>query len=454
MSRARRILGEVALFAAGEHQRMRCLREYERTQTWSFEAIQEMQLARATRLADYAFRHCEFYRQRWSQLGIHPRDIKSFDDWQALPLLEKHHIQAAGKNLVSEIWPRDDLIQNQTGGSTGQPVRFYGHRTRLESRAAATMRHDRWAGVRIGDRVAYVWGAPRDVPKIRWRTHVRHWILGRQLWLDTAHVTEQKLLDYVRKLKQFRPHAIVGYAGGLMLLADFLVSRNIKPYRPRSIISSAELLSAQSRERIESVFGCPVFNRYGCREVAVVASECEYHDGMHVMAEGLYVEVLPSNSTARVGSIVVTDLLNYAMPLIRYRIGDVGSWSEGPCACGRGLPRLAGVEGRVTDFLVGADGRLVSGVFLATYVVAQRPTLGQVQISQDEKGKLVYNVCPSDNYDPKNDADYLRRSTRKYLGPGSTAEIQIVDKLFQEPSGKVLFSKSSVAPSFLDLGRT
>src|SRR5262249_29218268 len=137
------------------------------------------------------------------------------------------------------------------------------------------------------------------------------------------------------------------------------------------------------------VFGCRVFNRYGCREVSVIASECPEHDGLHTMAEGLFIEVVKGARPAQageIGSILVTDLFNRAMPLIRYRIGDLGAWEEGTCACGRGLPRLRSVAGRVTDFLVGADGRLVSGVFLATYLVAQRPSLGQVQIHQEKAG--------------------------------------------------------------------
>src|SRR5205085_4074529 len=103
--------------------------------------------------------------------------------------------------------------------------------------------------------------------------------------------------------------------------------------------------------------------------------------------------------------------LNYAMPLIRYRIGDLGSWAAGACPCGRGLPRLERVAGRVTDFLVGTDGRLVSGVFLATYVVAQRPSLGQVQIRQYRAGAVVYRIRPGRDFDPKADGDYLREAT-------------------------------------------
>src|SRR5262249_36293897 len=158
------------------------------------------------------------------------------------------------------------------------------------------------------------------------------------------------------------------YARSAVLFARYLEERGRTAYRPHSLITSAEVLEEEDRAVLERVFGCEVFNRYGCREVSVVASECEAHSGLHTMAEGLYIEIDIGGRPAapgQTGGILVTDLLNGAMPLIRYRIGDLGAWADGPCPCGRGLPRLRNVAGRVTDFLVGCDGRLVSGVYLA-----------------------------------------------------------------------------------------
>ena len=210
------------------------------------------------------------------------------------------------------------------------------------------------------------------------------------------------------------------------------------------------MLEDDDRRLLEQVFGCPVFNRYGCREVSVVASECAAHAGLHVMAEGLYVEIETPHGPAapgRDGRVLVTDLLNHAMPLIRYRIGDMAAWAAGDCPCGRGLPRLERVAGRVTDFLVGADGRLVSGVFLATYVVAQRPSLGQVQIHQHQAGRRRLPLRPGRGFDPAADGDYLRDATRRHLGEGAASTVEVVDELPAEPSGKFLFSCSTVTPA-------
>ncbi|OHB73453.1 MAG: hypothetical protein A2V70_06780 [Planctomycetes bacterium RBG_13_63_9] len=285
----------------------------------------------------------------------------------------------------------------------------------------------------------------------QWRTWLRNLLIDRQLFLDTGHITEEKLATFAKSLKRFRPKIILAYAQAAVLFARYLRSNGISAYRPEAIVTSAEVLEEADRRLIEEVFGCRVFNRYGCREVSVIASECDAHDGLHTMAEGLYVEVVTDGGPAAAGepgSILVTDLLNFAMPLIRYRIADVGVWAAGCCPCGRNLPRLARIVGRVTDFLVGADGRLVSGAFLSLYILGCRPSLGQVQIHQETAGNVLYRIrqSPAD-HDPA-DLEFLRAKTREYLGRPTQVNFEFTDDIAPEPSGKYVLSRSTVAPEF------
>jgi phenylacetate-CoA ligase len=167
------------------------------------------------------------------------------------------------------------------------------------------------------------------------------------------------------------------------------------------------------------------------------------------------VEVVCGHRPAQSGEtgvVLVTDLLNRAMPLIRYRIGDMAVPDHLGCACGRGLPRLRHVEGRVTDFLVGTDGRLVSGAVLTVAVVAKRPSLGQVQLWQDAPGRVLYKIRSGDGR-PLSPADlqFLDVETRSYLGPDATIDHQYVEELPCEASGKYVFCHSSAACDFVDL---
>ncbi len=448
----RNVFLPLSLWRAGELAQMRYLREFEQTQFLSTEAIRELQWQRLRKLLHHAYLQCPFYRSRFDRAGLTPHDFRGLEDLRVLAVLEKREIQEQGEEMVARDWPRSDLIANQTGGSTGAPVPFYLCKDRKCSRAAATLRHNRWAGWRIGDRAAVIWGAPQDRPSDSWRARLRGALLREPLWLDTANITEESLARFHIDLLRYRPRIIQAYARSAVLFARYLQTRGLTPHRPHSIVTSAEVLEADERRLLEDVFGCPVFNRYGCREVSVIASECSAHRGLHIMAEGLYIEIeTPQGPAApgEMGSILVTDLLNYAMPLIRYRIGDVGAWASGSCPCGRGLPRLERVAGRVTDFLVGCDGQLVSGVYLATYVVAQRPSLGQVQILQRQAGAVTYRIKPGHDFQYESDLQYLQSATRRYLGAEARIDCEVVEVLPAESSGKFLFSRSTVAPGFL-----
>jgi phenylacetate-CoA ligase len=448
----RDVLVPLSLWRSGELAQLRYLKEFERTQFLSPDELRHLQWDRLRALLSHAYQQCPYYRQRFAEAGLVPGDLRGLHDLRALPVLEKRDIQENGERMVARDWPRGDLIRNQTGGSTGAPVTFYLGRDRKCSRGAATVRHNRWAGWDVGDKTAVIWGAPRDRPASGWRSRLRGAVLREPLWLDTACLTEATLSEFHFALLRYQPRIILAYARAAVLFARYLEATGRPGYRPHALVTSAEVLEGEDRALLERTFGCPVFNRYGCREVSVVASECPAHAGLHTMGEGLYVEIETPAGPARpgeMGSILVTDLLNRAMPLIRYRIGDLGAWADGPCPCGRGLPRLEKVAGRVTDFLVGGDGRLVSGVFLATYVVAHRPSLGQVQIRQHQAGEVVYRIKPSRDFRHDADLEYLRAATREYLGKETRAEAEFVDELSPEPSGKFLFSRSTVTPDFL-----
>lgn len=446
------VLFPLLLRRRGDLAQLEWLREFEKTQFLSPEEIQQLQLQRLQRLLTGVERRSPAYQERFQQAGIQPKDIRSLDEIRQIPILEKSHLQEGCERFIARDWPTADLIRNQTGGSTGAPISFYLTQDRRRSRAAATLRHNQWAGWEVGDRAAILWGAPQDAPETGWKSRLRQALLGEPIWLDTSHITEEKMESFHSRLHAYRPKVLQAYARSLLLFARFLDHRDLKPYQPELIVISAEGLEDEERAYVERVFGCPIFNRYGCRELSVIASECSEHNGLHVMAEGLLVEILCGNRPAQpgeIGSIVITDLLNEAMPLIRYRIGDMGCWAKGSCRCGRGLPRIEKLHGRMTDFLVGSDDRLVSGVFLATYVVAQRPALGQVQIRQSQPGAITYRICAGRDFSSEKDLPYLVAASQQYLGKQTKVTWEMVSELPRETSGKFLFSASTVAPKYV-----
>ncbi len=286
------MLTPLALWRRGETAQLALpSREFERTQFLPPEEIRRLQLARLRSLLFHASDNCPFYRRRFENAGFAPGLVHGLENLQALPPLEKQEIQANGADMIARNWPRADLIRNQTGGSTGTPVTFFLSGDRKCSRAAATLRHNRWAGWEVGDRAAVIWGASQDRPADGWRSRVRNALLREPMWLDAGCLTESRMAEFHQELHTFRPRIIQAYARAVVMFARFLRASGLTAYRPHSLVTSAEILENEDRELLEQTFGCPVYNRYGCREFSVVASECSAHSGLHVMAEGLYLEI-------------------------------------------------------------------------------------------------------------------------------------------------------------------
>ena len=251
---------------------------------------------------------------------------------------------------------------------------------------------------------------------------------------------------FCRRLEDYRPRFVLAYANTLALFAQFVRDRGLRPMRPEGIICSGEFLTAENRALIESTFGCKVFNRYGSREFSVIASECEAHEGMHVNGDNLLVEVVADGHSGPglEGEIIITDLRNLAMPMIRYRTMDVGALRDGVCRCGRGLPLLDLTGGRVTDFLTAMSGARVSGIVMATYGITNIRGVRQVQFVQQRRGAVTARIARGPQWTDESLRTLIDR-VRGLLGQEMTVEPEFVDHIPLEASGKYRFSVSQLA---------
>ena len=427
------------------------LKELEKSQYLSADRIHELQVERLRRLVQHAYAHCPFYRKRFDEAGFNPRRVQSIADLQCLPVLTKQEIQNNLATLRASNLSKNDLLPDKTGGSTGSPLNFFVNRDRYFSRNASALRHDRWTGWDIGDRSAYLWGHREDLSALQGiKAGLRNSLIDRRIFLDTSSITVERLEQFTKQLRSYKPKIFVAYANAVYLYARFLSETGVKKYwRPSAIITSAELLESYQRELIEQVFECRVFDRYGCREVGIMASECDRHEGLHVCAEAIVVETVLGEKPAgpgKAGRIVITDLLNYASPFIRYQIQDVGGLLENRCSCGRGLPLMTLVGGRVTDFLVTPDGKIVSGASLTIYLVANTPGIAQAQFIQEKKDEIIFRLVPGNGYGPDT-MRLLEQQMPEFFGTQVNVRFETVDAIEPSPSGKHRFSISKLDPS-------
>jgi phenylacetate-CoA ligase len=414
--------------------------EFERSQYYSAERLAKLQLERLRELLTYAKRECSFYRERMESANLDPATMTSIAELSALPLLTKRDIQTHREQMMAAGFQEKDRVRNQTGGSTGSPLQFYVDKERFDSRKASTERHNLWTGMRPGDWCAHLWGARLDqIADGGWWSKTRNALIYRLIELNTSMIKEEDWARFVENVRAKRPRFLLAYANSAVLFAEYVRDHKIEDIKFEAIITTAEVLLPEQRVFLEKTFHGKVFDRYGCREVSIIASECEEHSGLHVNAEAILVELIPDPSVPEgAGKIVVTDLLNRSMPLIRYEIGDVGRWSDkGPCKCGRGLPLLAEVQGRTTDFLTLKDGRKISGPSL-TLVVADMPDVQQVQFVQKDVDAIVLRVVPGRGYGESTRAE-LRKRLDLYLQGLAIMDIEETQNIQSETSGKYRF---------------
>ncbi|MFO7915434.1 MAG: hypothetical protein R6U43_07060, partial [Candidatus Krumholzibacteriales bacterium] len=314
--------------------------------------------------------------------------------------------------------------------------------------AAYIMRGNSWAGWEIGEKQAKFWGSLHDISKTRGLTKkISNWLIKKVLILSSYNMSEEKMFSYQRKLNSYRPQLITGYASALYLFARFIRENNLNIYSPKGIISSAETLYEHQREYIESVFGCDVLNRYGCRETGDIAQECKEKKGLHIYSEHLIVEVVDEDGNpcppGRMGELVVTDLSNYVFPFIRYKIGDLGALSDRVCPCGRNLPMLEKVEGRIWDVVVGTNGNRMVGALW--HVVKNADGIKQYQVVQEKLGELTLKLVVDKNFN-SGEKEKLIDMIREKLGREMKVDIELVDTIPLTESGKLRYVISEVSP--------
>ena len=427
-------------------QRIDSLRWLEKTQWLPPREMADLQLGKLRRLLDHAYVNCPYYREVFRSLNLVPGDIHNLKDLAGLPLLNKAEIRENTAGLLAKNYAAREALPNSTSGSTGVTLDFFGDRRASNFTNALGLRANSWTGWEIGSKQVTLWGASHDDRTTRLYGKVKNTILHRKLFLSSYGMNKKNMIDYRYKINQFKPRLIEGYASALYLFARFLKDYQLRVHRPLGIISTAETLYPHQRALIESVFHCRVFNRYGSREVSGIAQECEKHDGLHIFAEHVIVEVLDENDRAClpgvIGKIVVTDLDNHAFPFLRYNIGDLGVASDRVCSCGRGLPMLARVEGRVWDVIIGANGNRLVGTF---WLVSGIKGIKQFQVQQESAGEIVIQVVGEAGF-TEEEKQKLHKRVYANCGPEMKVDLRLVDQIPQTQSGKHRYIISRVSP--------
>jgi phenylacetate-CoA ligase len=368
-----------------------------------------------------------------------------------LPILTKGLIRAHIEQLKSQDLGQRKWYFNTSGGSTGEPVKLIQDRDYGDRSNALQEFYSSWAGAGVGDSIVYIWGSERDILEGSLGAELKKLIIKsllRKTYLNAFRMTPEKMNEFINILNTRRPKLIIAYVDSIFELARFAEREKIA-IRPQSaIITSAGTLTPFMREKIEGVFQCKVFNRYGSREVSDIAGECDAHRGLHVFPWGCYVEVvdeagnrLPAGTE---GNIVVTCLSNFAMPLIRYQIGDRGVLSaDSSCPCGRGGQILERILGRNDDIFETKDGTQIEGGYFG-FLLYSRPWVWKCQVIQKDYSSILFRIKQSEyDYEPEELSDIIYK-TRVIMGEDCQVDFEFVDDIPTSPSGKYRYILSEI----------
>jgi phenylacetate-CoA ligase len=426
------------------HSTVAVRRGLEQSQWWPRERIEALQLERLRALLADGGAHVADYRRLFGEHGLDPASVHSLADLQRVPFLTKAEIRAHSDEFRHP--QAGPLARFNTGGSSGEPLVFYIGKERVSHDVAAKWRATRWWGVDIGDREAVVWGSPIELGAQDRVRALRDKLLRTRL-LPAFEMSEARLDGFVAQLREQRPRMLFGYPSALSHIARHAEQRGVamNDLGIKVAFVTSERLYDEQRATIERVFGCPVANGYGGRDAGFIAHQCP-SGGMHLTAEDLIVEIIGSDGQpvpdGQPGEIVVTHLCTREYPFIRYRTGDMAVMSTQRCACGRGLPMLAEIQGRSTDFVVAQDGTVMHGLSLI-YILRDLSGVQGFRIVQESLALTRVQVVPGVGFGAEQEAAIVA-GFRRRLGSGVQVQVERVAAIAPEKSGKYRYVISRV----------
>ncbi len=408
--------------------------------------LREFQDRALRRIVAHAYDRVPYYRSLFDRVGVHPRHIRSAGDLHLIPVSSKADLRdCPASDLIARGVNPDKLITHMTGGSTGEP--FMIRRSWVEERTLGIVRR----------RSLHYYGAgSRALVAIATFNHRPGKNENRAIekMLDALGVFRVRPLycleppdALIRQLAEMHPDVIGGYAGVLDRLAAVIIQSGIRLRAPTCVLSGAEVLDPLAARRISEAFRAPVYDTYGCHEFSRIAWQCRDTGEYHRADDSVVTEILADGVSVEPGCegrLVGTALHSYAMPFIRYELGDMVTRGNETCSCGQPYSTLRDIRGRIVDYFTMPDGRIMHPYEIAAALREDGLRwVGQYQIVQESLNRIVLTAVPRFNPTPE-EIERMRASVRDVVGPGVTFEVALVPRIDPGSTGKYRVYRSMV----------
>lgn len=406
----------------------------------SHDEWQTWQQANLKELLSAAAEHVPYYRDTWNEAEKKAARAGRLQD---LPLLEKDPIRANPNAFLRQDLNIKKPLEFFTSGSTGTPIASLW--TAPELRASMAVREARsanWAGVSFTVPRATFSGRMVEPDPLSTGPFYRFNIVERQAYFSPFHLRQDTARLYVEALRKHQIQWLTGYAVSYYLLAKFILAESLRVPPLKAVITTSEKVTDEMRDVMESAYGCRVFEEYSTVENVLFASECEV-GRLHVSPDVGVVEILRSDGTAcepgEVGEVVATSLMHYSQPFVRFRLGDLAAWDGEACWCGRAMPVIKEIVGRIEDVVTGPDGRQLvrfHGIFV------NQPNVREGQIIQETLNRIRVKIVPTDEFNKADVADIIARVQQRL-----SAEVEVI----VEPVAEIPRTKSGKFKAVISL---
>lgn len=400
-------------------------------------------------ILDFSINNIPYYKNYAEKNNIKVSKNTIFEDIIQFPILTKEIIRKNWKDLHYNL-KKIRYRFNTSGGTTGEPIIVVQDQNYITKFISGTFFTDCIGHYTIGQKLLWLWGSERDIIENTQGflvSFINKYI--KNIYFQNAfRMSESILYKYINQINRIKPKIILVYVQSIFEMVKYIKRKNLKIFSPFSIITSAGDLSKELRHLIEDIFQCRIYNRYGTREVGNIATSCEKSDKLHINMFHYFVEILDNNYKILKehvkGEIIVTCLTNYAMPLIRYRIGDIGSLDFSQCSCGRGLIRFDNVYGRIIDLFKNEKGELIYGDYF-THLFYFRENVKMFQIIQEEINKIYVNIVTLNNkpFDKSVERE-LSYKIKVVMGEDCEVIFNYVVEINPSRSGKYIYTISKV----------
>lgn len=414
------------------------------------ERIRAYQDRRLRALLAHAYANVPYYRRLFDDRGVKPADIRGGADLGVIPATSRAELQLVPPDeIVARGWDAGRLVLRSTSGSTGRPLTI--RRTWLEDRLLNAFLwralHDH--GVETWDRLVSVQSTPKRESRARRPSTRRRVSRPRPHHVVVVNCRAEPEA-ILRRLHAVRPRVVMGLPGVLARVALLMSDEDRRALPQRFVSPFGEVVTPLMRERLAEGFGAPILETYRSHEFNLIAWECRQTGELHTCDDTVIVEVMKDGRPAAPGErgeLIVTALHSFAMPFIRYRLGDVVTRGAATCACGQPFGTVRHVQGRMIDYFVLPHGGLIHPYELVGAVMGVAPWIREYQLVQERKDRVVLRVVPFAS--PSTEQQRLvHEALARPLGPDVAVEVMVVPGIQLEPSGKLRPSRSLVRSEY------